>query len=302
MSPDAGPVPDRGHEALFGTLEGESLDAWAQYRAELDRQPEPLSREEEAELARRARAGDQKAKQKLVTANLPFVIFAAQHFMGRGLDLPELVSAGNAGLVRAADRYDPDRGVKFISYAVWWIRQAIREATRREPREIRIPATAFAERGTVVKAARRLEKRLGRRPTHAEVSNETCTDIGRVRALLGPSTRSLDSLNRPLHDEQGSTLGELTASPGPSPEEAALDEATLPALERALEETCTERERTILVLYFALDEGEPMTLEQIGEVLGVTRERVRQIRNASLEALREHPAVADLADLQGRGE
>ncbi|HXE57097.1 MAG TPA: RNA polymerase sigma factor RpoD/SigA [Gemmatimonadales bacterium] len=281
---------------------GSPASAFEQYLQELQRLPMITDPEEERRLGRRARAGDRAAAERLVTANLRFVIAYVKRFQGRGLDLPELVAIGNEGLLRAARRYDPDRGVKFISYAVWWVRQAVMRALAEQTRTVRIPV---AQNGAMVRMARTesfLSQELGREPTDEEIAlalNDTVENIRLARWI----TAAEISLDAPTDDADrgGLTVGERVAGQRGEDVEASTDARLMREfIDRIADRYLTPRERKILYLYYGLEEGcEALTLEKIGALLGVTRERIRQIRERAFEKLRQSP---DVRQLKGRWE
>ncbi len=267
------------------------LDSFDQYLRDVERYPLIGDRELEMEIARRARAGDREAAQRLVTANLRFVISYVKKYQGRGLNLAELVCIGNEGLLKAVKKFDPDKGVKFISYAVWWIRQTVLQALAEQTRSVRIPLNQNSNLVKLSRTETLLTQRLGRRPTDREIGDEMEEPIETVRALRRVASSEL-SLDAPLDrsDRDSASFGDRFAGV----EEGEIEEdvefqARREFLEEMFERYLTERERKILVLYYGLDDGEEMTLEEIGELLGVTRERIRQIRNRAFDKLRASP-------------
>ncbi|HKK26771.1 MAG TPA: RNA polymerase sigma factor RpoD/SigA [Gemmatimonadota bacterium] len=272
-------------------FESRALDSFDQYLQDVERYPlidDPL---EEREIARRAREGDRAAAERLVTANLRFVISYVKKYQGRGLNLAELVCIGNEGLLKAVKKFDPEKGVKFISYAVWWIRQTVLQALAEQTRSVRIPLNQNSNLVKLSRTETALTQKLGRTPTDREIAEEMEEPVETVRALRRVASAEL-SLDAPLDksDRDSASFGERFA--GMDEEEIEEDvesQARREFLERMFEEYLTERERKILVLYYGLDDGEEMTLEQIGELLGVTRERIRQIRNRAFEKLRQSP-------------
>jgi RNA polymerase primary sigma factor len=272
-------------------FESRALDSFDQYLQDVERYPlieDPL---DERAIARRARKGDRAAAERLVTANLRFVISYVKKYQGRGLNLAELVCIGNEGLLKAVKKFDPDKGVKFISYAVWWIRQTVLQALAEQTRSVRIPLNQNSNLVKLSRTETALTQKLGRTPTDREIAEEMEEPVETVRALRRVASAEL-SLDAPLDksDRDSASFGERFA--GMDEEEIEEDveaQARREFLERMFEEYLTERERKILVLYYGLDDGEEMTLEQIGELLGVTRERIRQIRNRAFEKLRQSP-------------
>ncbi len=260
----------------------ESLDFYLQ---EISRIP-LLTLEQETALARRAYKGDVEAQEKLARHNVRFVVSVAKKFQNRGVPLMDLIGEGNLGLMTAARKFDPDRGVKFISYAVWWIRQAIQAAIARHGRPVRVPLNRTADLNRLGRATALLTERLGRVPTTEELIEATGLTREAVRALsalhiealrLDHPVREADDRGRmerfvPLTQE--GTDSTTMANSRTSDLEAAL--AALPA-----------RDAKVIRLYFGLDDGKSRTLEEIGRMMGVTRERIRQLRDRALRQLRE---------------
>lgn len=253
------------------------LDAIGEYRL--------LTREEEAALGVRIRAGDPDALDELVCANLRFVVSVAKKYQTRGVPLPDLINEGNLGLIHAAQRFDEARGVKFISYAVWWIRQAIHQALAEQSHSIRVPV---ARAGALLRLGRRAEElrqELGREPTHDELAAGTDLSPDELTDTL-PLARRFLSLDAPVgEDGDGKLLDHLAADETASPDEA-VDLGLMHSIEQAMQ-TLLAREAEILRLYFGFGGREPMTLESIGAMMGVTRERARQIKERALLKLRK---------------
>ena len=260
-----------------------------------------LTAQEQKDLARqmrRAAAGDafEQARSKLIRANLRFAFSVAKQYQNRGVPLGDLVSEANAGLVRAADKYDPDVGVNFISYAVWWIRQALHSAVQRQGRTVQVPLNRAADLSRVSRAQEVLRQKLSREPHDEEIAKvaDLSLDVTRGLVALLQPVRSLDEPS--VSGDQGRTLGETLVL------DRGEDEDVLPggvesdsrreAITRALE-VLAPRDRRVLTLYFGLEGSRPMTLQEIARELGVTRERVRQLRDRALKRLRE----ADTADV-----
>lgn len=255
---------------------------------------ELVSREEEREIARRAKAGDRQALQKLVQSNLRFVISVAKKYRGRGLPLSDLVQAGNLGLVTAAMKFDPERGVKFISYAVWWIRQAIQSALAHQSRPMRLPLNRAAELSKILRAREELRERLGRDPSTDEVAAEV--DIRRETVeMLQSLTEGELRLDAPIGDDEKSTIGERLAV---KEEATAIDDVEADLMRQEIDEaleSLRERDALVLRLYYGLDGAGDHTLQQIGDRLGISRERVRQLRDRALSELREGEKAEALA-------
>ncbi len=261
--------------------DGEPLEA---YWRDIDSY-ELLGHEEEIELARRARQGDARARERLVTANLRFVVRVAREYTGRGLTLMELVSEGNMGLLWAVDRFDETRGFKFITYAVWWIRQSILKALAQVGRARRAPMSRLNDLRRLERTARHLCQKLGRVPTLAEVGAASALRPSRLRNAL-TEARTDVSLEAPFCADEERAWGTILA------DGAAVADRQLEAAEtRRIVEQCLavldERERTIIRAYYGLDGNAPLTLEQIGIGVGVTRERVRQLRDGALAKMRD---------------
>lgn len=246
----------------------------------------PISREEEVRLARRARAGDTRAIRELVQANLRFVVTVAKQYEGRGLPLSDLIQQGNLGLMNAAEKFDPERGVKFISYAVWWIRQAIHAALAHHSRAVRVPLNRAAEIRKVLRTRARMKEELGRDATQAEVAERLEIDTTRV-ALLDSFLAAEVRLDAPVgEDERTTVLERLIVEDASSPAAETERHLLLEEIEEALG-TLRERDALILTLYYGLRGERAHTLEEIGQRLGVSRERVRQLRDRALQELRE---------------
>lgn len=268
-----------------------ALDSFDQYLFDVEKYPLIEDPSEERELARRARTGDKEAAERLVTANLRFVISYVKKYQGRGLGLAELVCIGNEGLLKAVKKFDPDKGVKFISYAVWWIRQTVLQALAEQTRSVRIPLNQNSNLVKLSRTETALTQTLGRSPTDQEIADEMGEPVDTVRALRRVAASEL-SLDAPIDrgDRDSASFGERFAgAEAEDIEETVESQAQREFLDRMFEKYLTERERKILYLYYGLDDGEERTLEEIGSLLGVTRERIRQIRNRAFEKLRESP-------------
>jgi RNA polymerase primary sigma factor len=274
-----------------------ALDSFDQYLFDVEKYPLIEDPAEERELARRARSGDKEAAERLVTANLRFVISYVKKYQGRGLGLAELVCIGNEGLLKAVKKFDPDKGVKFISYAVWWIRQTVLQALAEQTRSVRIPLNQNSNLVKLSRTETALTQMLGRSPTDQEIADEMGEPVDTVRALRRVAASEL-SLDAPIDrgDRDSASFGERFAGAEAGDiEESVESQAQREFLDRMFEKYLTERERRILYLYYGLDDGEERTLEEIGSLLGVTRERIRQIRNRAFEKLRESPDGEALA-------
>jgi len=268
---------------LGGTpAEREILD---QYLYEVSKTP-LLTAEQEIAIARRVRAGDQEAMQELVKRNLRFVISVAKKYQNRGMALTDLIGEGNVGLLTAARKFDPEVGVKFISYAVWWIRQSILAAIAKQGRTVRVPLNRTADLSRIIRATELLRQKLVREPTPEEVAEEVELSLEVVQALMALNTSEV-RLDAPL-DPGGdrSLIDRFVAGGEGDVESRAMDRFLSEEVRQALD-TLPARDARVLRLYFGLDDGREHTLEEIGAMLGVTRERVRQLRDRALKRLSE---------------
>jgi len=262
------------------TAEG-SLD---QYLKEIS-QYSLIDREEEARLARGIRSGDPECLDKLVRSNLRFVVSVAKKYQNQGVLLSDLINEGNLGLIRAAHKFDETKGIKFISYAVWWIRQAILQALAEQSRIVRVPLNRAGALHRIGKRSSALLQELGREPTVEEIADGLDLSEDEVASTLSIAQSHL-SLDAPLSPgEDNRLLDYLPDQFAVDPEDGAFEHALKETVDQALS-TLKEREAKILRLYFGLDDQEPMTLEEIGDLLGITRERVRQIKEKALTRLR----------------
>jgi RNA polymerase primary sigma factor len=274
----------RGLLSGLGAHEHER-DILDQYLHEVSKTP-LLTQKEEIALARKVRAGDQDAMQELVKRNLRFVISVAKKYQNRGLPLTDLIGEGNVGLLTAARKFDPDQGVKFISYAVWWIRQAILAALARQGRTVRVPLNRTADLSRIVRTAEYLRQTLRREPTPEEIADATKLSLEVVQSLAALNTGDV-RLDAPLDpDGDRSLIERFIAEDLPDTEDQAMDRFLSDEIEAALG-TLQRRDAKVLRLYFGLDGGREHTLEEIGGMLGVTRERVRQLRDRALKRLRD---------------
>jgi len=255
-----------------------------------------LTRDEEAELAGRIRAGDSQALDRLVCANLRFVVSIAKRYQHHGVPLADLINEGNLGLIRAAEKFDDAHGVKFISYAVWWIRQAVVQAIADHGRAVRIPVGRAGELYRMKRRANALRHELGREPTRVELSDAGLLDTEDSSSSLPvwPPDVSLDA--GPNTDGNMLLLEFIPDESAEAPDQAVAEHNLTDSLEAALAQL-RPRELRVVRLYFGLDDGEPMTLDAIGTLLGVTRERVRQIKDRALSRLRRSDSRAALASL-----
>ncbi len=269
-------VPHKRH----GYEEG-SLD---QYLRDISVYP-LINREQEVELAQRIRQNDQEALDTLVRSNLRFVVSVAKKYQNQGVSLSDLINEGNLGLIRAAHKFDETKGIKFISYAVWWIRQAILQALAEQSRIVRVPLNRAGTLHRIGKRASALLQELGREATNAEIAEGMELTEEEVAKTMSISQTHL-SLDAPMSPgEDNRLLDYLPDTTNLTPDEQTFEKALTESIHQALA-GLKEREAKILRLYFGLDDSEPMTLEEIGAVLNITRERVRQIKEKALSRLR----------------
>ena len=262
--------------------EGESLDKYLQ---EISKE-ELLSAEEEVELAMRIRKGDQKALDTLTRANLRFVVSVAKQYQNQGLSLPDLINEGNLGLIKAAERFDETRGFKFISYAVWWIRQSILQAIAEQSRIVRLPLNQVSSVNKISQVLSRFEQENERRPSLDEISEKIDLPQDKIDEALNISGKHV-SVDAPFVDgEENSLLDVLVNDSSPSADKQLVLESLRQEIQKAL--SClNERERTVIEAYFGIEQPE-MTLEEIGVKYGLTRERVRQIKEKAIRRLRNN--------------
>ena len=258
-----------------------SLDKYLQEIGKVDL----ITAEEEVELAQRVKQGDQLALEKLTKANLRFVGSVAKQYQNQGLTLPDLINEGNLGLIKAAQRFDETRGFKFISYAVWWIRQSILQALAEQSRIVRLPLNKIGSINKINKTYAFLEQSHERPPSAEEIANELDMTINDVKESMKNSGRHV-SMDAPLVEGEDSNLYDvLRSGESPNPDKELIHESLRTEIERALE-TLTPREADVIKLYFGLGNHHPMTLEEIGETFDLTRERVRQIKEKAIRRLK----------------
>jgi len=258
-----------------------SLDKYLQEIGKVDL----ITADEEVELAQRIKAGDKQALEKLVKANLRFVVSVAKQYQNQGLSLPDLINEGNLGLIKAAKRFDETRGFKFISYAVWWIRQSILQALAEQSRIVRLPLNKIGSINKINKMYAKLEQENERPPSPEELAKALEMSINDVKISLKNAGRHI-SMDAPLVEGEDSNLYDvLRSGESPSPDKQLMLESLRIEIERALN-TLTPREADVIKLYFGLNGNHMMTLEEIGETFDLTRERVRQIKEKAIRRLK----------------
>jgi len=262
--------------------ESQSLEKYLQEIGKVDL----ITAEEEVELAMRIKQGDLKALDRLTKANLRFVVSVAKQYQNQGLSLPDLINEGNVGLIKAAQRFDETRGFKFISYAVWWIRQSIMQALAEQSRIVRLPLNKVGLTNRINKAFQQLEQQFEREPSVEELSELLDIGIEEIRATLSMSSRHL-SVDSPLADGEESTLIDVLVNPNAesADEQIGHIDSLRQEIDRSLN-TLTERQQEVLRLFFGIGVDHPMSLEDIGDRFGLTRERVRQIKDKAITKLR----------------
>ena len=246
---------------------------------------ELISAEEEVELAQRIKQGDKIALEKLTKANLRFVVSVAKQYQNQGLSLPDLINEGNLGLIKAAQRFDETRGFKFISYAVWWIRQSILQALAEQSRIVRLPLNKIGSINKINKTYAKLEQEFEREPNAEEIAEVLEITEAEVKESMKNAGRHI-SMDAPLVQDEDNTMYDvLKSEEAPTPETELLYESLRKEIDRAIS-TLTPREADVVRLYFGLNGSHPMTLEEIGEKFDLTRERVRQIKEKAIRRLK----------------
>ena len=268
-------------------LEDISDDSVRLYLREIGKIP-LLTPEEELALARRVKTGNKKAKDQMAEANMRLVVSIAKRYVGRGLDLLDLIQEGNTGLLRAVEKFDPDRGFKFSTYATWWIRQAITRAIADQARTIRIPVHMVETINKLLRTQRRLTQELNREPTNEEIAAAMEMDVDKVEHIM-KIKQDISSLDASVRDdEEDSVLGDFIEDEDAKTPTESASEQLLKEQVRSILGTLTEREQKILKLRFGLEDGKSHTLEEVGQEFSVTRERIRQIEAKALAKLRKH--------------
>jgi RNA polymerase primary sigma factor len=261
--------------------ESKSLDKYLQDISKI----QLITADEEVELAQRIRLGDQIALDKLTTANLRFVVSVSKQYQNQGLSLPDLINEGNAGLVKAAKRFDETRGFKFISYAVWWIRQAILQALAEQSRIVRLPLNKIGSINKINKAYSFLEQAHERPPSAQEIANNLDLSLSEVKQSMKISGRHI-SMDAPLKEGETSTLYDVVnLNESPRPDANLMKDSLITEINRALD-MLSEKEAEILRHYYGINNKHPMSLQEIGDSFGLTRERVRQIKEKGIRRLR----------------
>ena len=244
-----------------------------------------LTAEQEVELARKIKKDDEQALEKLIRSNLRFVVSVAKQYQNQGLSLPDLINEGNLGLIKAARRFDETRGFKFISYAVWWIRQSILQALAEQARIVRLPLNKIGSINKINKALAELEQKHEREPSIQEIAKTLEIAPEEIKEAIKNSNKPL-SMDAPINEEEEDSMYEvLESSENPPPDESLMNESLNREIERALS-SLTEREAKIIRLYYGLNNKHPFTLEEIGEKINLTRERVRQIKEKAIKRLK----------------
>jgi RNA polymerase primary sigma factor len=264
--------------------ESQSLEKYLQEIGKV----ELISPEEEVKLAIRIKQGDQKALDKLTKANLRFVVSVAKQYQNQGLSLPDLINEGNLGLIKAAQRFDETRGFKFISYAVWWIRQSILQALAEQSRIVRLPLNKVGLTNRIQKAYSQLEQEFEREPSAEELAEILELDIEEVSSTLGIAARHV-SMDTPLSEGEDNTLIDVLVNPNAELANSNIEhkESLKQEIDRSLK-TLTERQKEVICFFFGIGVDHPMSLEDIGEKFNLTRERVRQIKDKAITKLRSN--------------
>ena len=260
--------------------ESQSLDKYLHEIGKVDL----ITAEEEVILAQKIREGDQAALERLTKTNLRFVVSVAKQYQNQGLTLGDLINEGNLGLIKAAKRFDETKGFKFISYAVWWIRQSILQAIAEQSRIVRLPLNQVGSLSKISKAFSKLEQEYEREPSPEELADILETTVDKVSDTLSNSGRHV-SMDAPFVQGEENTLLDVLENTDPDTDSTLIDESLSEEIKRSLA-TLTEREREIIVLFFGLSTNHPLSLEEIGEKFNLTRERVRQIKDKALQRLR----------------
>jgi len=260
--------------------ESQSLDKYLHEIGKVDL----ITAEEEVILAQKIREGDQAALERLTKTNLRFVVSVAKQYQNQGLTLGDLINEGNLGLIKAAKRFDETKGFKFISYAVWWIRQSILQAIAEQSRIVRLPLNQVGSLSKISKAFSKLEQEYEREPSPEELADTLETTVDKISDTLSNSGRHV-SMDAPFVTGEENTLLDVLGNQEPNTDSMLIDESLAEEIRRSLS-SLTEREREIIMLFFGLGGSSPFSLEEIGEKFNLTRERVRQIKDKALQRLR----------------
>ncbi len=275
--------------------ESQSLEKYLQEIGKV----ELITPEEEVKLAIRIKQGDQKALDKLTKANLRFVVSVAKQYQNQGLTLPDLINEGNLGLIKAAQRFDETRGFKFISYAVWWIRQSILQALAEQSRIVRLPLNKVGLTNRIQKAYSQLEQQFEREPSPEELAEVLELDIEEVRSTIGIGGRHV-SVDTPLSEGEDNTLIDVMENTNADRAEVNIEhnESLKIDIDRSLK-TLTERQKEVICFFFGIGVDHPMSLEDIGDRFSLTRERVRQIKDKAITKLRSNSGAKSLRNYLG---
>lgn len=275
--------------------ESQSLEKYLQEIGKV----ELITPEEEVKLARRIKQGDQSALDKLTKANLRFVVSVSKQYQNQGLSLPDLINEGNLGLIKAAQRFDETRGFKFISYAVWWIRQSILQALAEQARIVRLPLNKVGLTNKIQKAFSQLEQEFEREPSADEIAELLELEIDEVNATLGTSARHV-SVDTPLSEGEDNTLLDVMENKNADRAETQIEhnESLTQEIERSMK-SLTERQKEVICYFFGIGIDHPMTLEDIGEKFNLTRERVRQIKDKAITKMRTNSRSRELRGFLG---
>lgn len=257
------------------------------YLADIAKEP-LITAEEEVALAQRIREGDKVALERLVNANLRFVVSVAKQYQNQGISLQDLINEGNIGLVKAAQRFDETRGFKFISYAVWWIRQSILQAVAEQSRIVRLPLNQVGAINRVKKASNVLEHRLQRKPTVEEIAEEIDMTPEKVTSILSNNTQTI-STDAPIDDDGETNFLDLFVDQGETPTDAAVEKELNEKTVRKSLDVLSDKEQQVLRMYFGIGMPREYTLEEIAFNMNISRERTRQIRDRALKRLRTEP-------------
>lgn len=260
--------------------ESQSLDKYLHEIGKVDL----ITAEEEVALAQKIKEGDQAALERLTKTNLRFVVSVAKQYQNQGLTLGDLINEGNLGLIKAAKRFDETKGFKFISYAVWWIRQSILQAIAEQSRIVRLPLNQVGSISKISKAFSKLEQEFEREPSPEELADNLETSVDKITESLGNAGRHI-SMDAPFIQGEENTLLDVLENKDPNTDSILINESLAQEIKQSLL-TLTEREREILSLFFGIHDNQPLSLEEIGEKFNLTRERVRQIKDKALQRLR----------------